>query len=253
MKLETLGVYGGESLGCRMTSLLVNDRIAVDAGSLAQALPIDRQSSISSILLTHSHMDHTSSLPFFVENVHAEIEGPIDIYASEATIYSVRKHLFNNDVWPDFSRVPNNLLPAVQFHELEPEVPVVLDGVKFTPFAVDHAIPTLGFLVEEGSAGMLWSSDTGPTHRFWELANESINLKAVCIETSFDNSMQAIADISFHLTPRTLGLELEKLERRLPILVHHMKPPCIEAIRGEVRQFANPDIHYLEQDKTYKL
>ena len=240
MKLETLGVYGGESRDCRMTSLLVNDRIALDAGSLAQALPIDRQSGIHSIVLTHSHMDHTSSLPFFVENVYARIDGPIDIYASAATIYSVRKHLFNNDVWPDFSRVPNNLLPAVRFHELESEVQVSLEGVKLTPFEVDHSIPTFGFLIEEGSAGMLWSSDTGPTHRFWEFANETINLKAVCIETSFDNSMQEIADVSSHLTPRTLAQELEKLERRVPILVHHMKPPCVEAIRTEVRELGNP-------------
>jgi len=253
MKIEVLGASGGASLECRMTSLLVNDTIALDAGSLAQALTIDRQERVRSILLTHSHLDHTNSLPFFVENVFDRLEGAIDIYASKATIYSVRKHLFNNESWPDFSRMPNNLLPSMKFHELEPEVPIVLDGVTFTPFEVDHLVPTYGFLIEEGSEGLLWSSDTGPTYRLWELANLSVNLKALCIETSFDNSMQRIADISFHLTPHTLAAELAKLERRIPILLHHLKPPCLQQVRSEVRAMQNPDIHFLEEGKTYRL
>jgi len=253
MKIEVLGVFGGASLGCRMTSLLVNDTIALDAGSLAQALTIERQEKVRSIVLTHSHVDHTNTLPFFIENIFDRIEGPIDIYASQATIYSVRKHMFNNDSWPDFSRMPNNLLPSMEFHELEPEVPVVIDSVKFTPFEVTHLVPTFGFLVEEGSDGLLWSSDTGPTYRLWELANLSVNLKALCVETSFDNSMQRVADISYHLTPRTLAQEMEKLERRLPILLHHLKPPCIEQVHSEIRALKNPDLHYLEQGKTYRL
>ena len=253
MKIEVLGAAGSASLNSRMTSLLVNDSIALDAGSLAQALTIDRQVGVHSIVLTHSHLDHTNSLPFFIENVFDRIEGPIDIYASKATIYSVRKHLFNNDSWPDFSRMPNNLLPSMKFHELEPEVPVVLDGVQFTPFEVDHLVPTFGFLMEEGSGGLLWSSDTGPTYRLWELANLSVNLKALCVETSFDNSMQRIADISFHLTPRTLEIELEKLERRLPVLLHHLKPPCVEQVRSEIKALNNPDLHFMEQGKIYRL
>ena len=66
MRIEVLGSFGGESMNCRMTCLLINDTIALDAGSLSQALPIERQRKIHTILLTHSHMDHTSSLPFFV-------------------------------------------------------------------------------------------------------------------------------------------------------------------------------------------
>ena len=72
MKIEVIGSYGGESLDCRMTCLLINDTIALDAGSLAQGLSIERQARVRSILLTHSHLDHTSALPFFVENVSAE-------------------------------------------------------------------------------------------------------------------------------------------------------------------------------------
>ncbi len=106
-----------------------------------------------SIVLTHSHMDHTTSLPFFTENVFGKIDRAIDIYTSAATVYAMRKHLFNNDTWPDFTRLPNHLLPAVRFHELDDEVPVTLDGVTFTPIAVNHLVPTFGFLIEHGRRG----------------------------------------------------------------------------------------------------
>ena len=150
MKIEVLGGYGGESIDCRMTCLLVNDGIALDAGSLSQALSIERQRQVHSIVLTHSHMDHTNSLPFFIENVFGVVRESIDVYASAATIYAIRKHLFNNDTWPDFTRLPNHLLPVMQFHELSAEMPVSIDGVRFTPIAVDHLIPTFGYRIEVG-------------------------------------------------------------------------------------------------------
>jgi ribonuclease BN (tRNA processing enzyme) len=253
MKIEVLGGYGGESLGCRMTCLLINERIALDAGSLSQALSIDRQVMVDSVLLTHSHMDHTSSIPFFIENVFSRREQQIDIYTSPATIYAIRKYLFNDATWPDFTRLPNHLLPAVKFHDIQDEVPIELAGVRFTPIPVDHLVPTHGFLIEQQGRSVLWSSDTGPTQRLWEVANQTRNLQAICIDTSFDNSLQRIADVSYHLTPQTLAVELEKLDKKVPILLHHLKPPCIEQIRTEIRQLKNPDLDFLEQGKIYEF
>lgn len=262
MKVEILGSYGGESIDCRMTCLLLNDAIALDAGSLSQSLPIARQRLVHSIVLTHSHMDHISSLPFFVENVFGKLHEAVDIYASPATIYALRRHLFNNDIWPDFTRLPNHLLPVIRFHELQDEVPVVIGasgsvngfgGVRFTPIPVNHVVPTYGFLIEHDGATFLWSSDTGPTQRLWEIANRTENLKGIWVDASFDNSMQGIADVSGHLTPATMALELKKLERRVPILLHHLKPPCIEQIQKEVAALGNPDIGFLEQGRVYEI
>ena len=253
MRIQVLGGYGGESLECRMTCLLINGRVALDAGSLSQALSVERQVDVHTILLSHSHMDHTNSLPFFIENVYGKTEKAIDIYGSTATVYAIRKYLFNNATWPGFTRLPNHLLPAMRFHELESEVPVVIDGVTFTPIPVSHTVPTHGFLIEQNGSAVLWSSDTGPTQRFWEIANRTPNLRAVCIDTSFDNSLQPIADVSLHLTPRTLAAELRKLEKKVPLLLHHLKPPCIAKIQEEVRALKNPDLGYLEQGKEYRF
>jgi len=234
-----------------MTCLLLNDAIALDAGSLSQALTIDRQVGVEAILLTHSHMDHTSSLPFFIENVFGRRDQPLDVYASPATIYAIRKYLFNNATWPDFTRLPNHLLPVVKFHEIQDEVPFELGGMRFTPIPVHHLVPTHGFLIEQDGQAVLWSSDTGPTQRLWEIANTTPSLRALCLDTSFNNALQQIADVSFHLTPQTFAQELEKLERKVPILVHHIKPPCEEEVRAEICALGNPDVDFLEQGKVY--
>jgi ribonuclease BN (tRNA processing enzyme) len=253
VQIEVLGCYGGEAEGRRMTCLLVNDSIALDAGSLSQALPVERQREVRTIVLTHSHVDHTCSLPFFIENVYERGRTAVDLHASPATIYALRKNLFNNAAWPDFTRLPNNLVPSVRFRELADETPIEIEGVKFTPIPVDHLVPTYGFLIEEDGAAVLWSSDTGPTTRLWEIANRTPHLRAVFLETSFDNSMQEIADASFHLTPQTLEIELRKLERTLPILLHHLKPPCVDRIHREVEALDNPQTGFLEQGRIYRF
>jgi ribonuclease BN (tRNA processing enzyme) len=252
MRIEVLGASGGESPGRRLTCLLINDQIALDAGSLTKGLELDRQARVGSILLTHSHLDHTTSIPFFIENVYGRRREAIDLHASRATIYALRRNLFNDASWPDFTRLPNHLLPAIQFREFESEVPLMIEGVRFTPIAMDHLVPTHGFLIEQGNSAVLWSSDTGPTERLWEIANRTPNLKALCVEVSFDSSMQRIADVSMHLTPRTLGVELGKLDREVPILLHHVKPQCAARIETEVAGWRRSDVDFLEQGRTYE-
>jgi ribonuclease BN (tRNA processing enzyme) len=252
MKIEVLGAYGGGSAECRMTCLLINGGIALDAGSLIQSLSLERQAEVHSIVLTHSHLDHTNSLPFFIENIFDRRE-PIDVYASATTIYAIRQHLFNNSTWPDFSRLPNHLLPSVNFHPLENEVPFMVDGVRFTPINVSHLVPTFGFLIEHEGAAVLWSSDTGPTVRLWEVGNLTPHLEAVFVETSFDNELQRIADLSHHLTPNTMRAEIAKLERSVPTFLHHLKPPCVETIRAQVAAMKLPQVELLEQDRVYEF
>ena len=37
----------------------------------------------------------------------------------------------------------------------------------------------------------------------------------------------------------------------MPVLVHHLKPPCIEKLVPEIAALGNPDVTLLEQGKTY--
>ena len=251
LEIEVLGCFGGESPECRLTCLLINGGTALDAGCLCQALPLERQLNVENVVITHSHMDHTNSLPFFVDNVFGRIANGVTIYGSEPTLYSVRKHLFNSASWPDFSLLPNHLEPAIHFEPFEEERELLIGNVSFLPIAVDHVIPTHGMLIESGGSAFLWSSDTGPTQRLWEVANRTPNLKGIGIDVSFDNSLQPVADASGHLTPATLASELEKLEVDVPLYIHHLKPFCAETIARELTGLGRPRVELLEQGRTY--
>ena len=99
---------------------------------------------------------------------------------------------------------------------------------------------------------MLFTSDTGPTERIWEVANTTEDLAALITECSFPNRLQAVADVSLHLTPQTLASELTKLTRRVPVYLYHFKPPYVDDLR---RELADTDLPHpvteLVQDETY--
>ena len=242
-----------------MTSFLIGDTVAVDAGAITRALTIEEQRSIQHVLVTHTHMDHTASLPFLTENTFGATTDPLTIYCTKQVLGAVRRHLFNNDTWPDFSRIPNQLYPSVKFEVIEPERPFVIAGVhggdlEVTAIPVHHIVPTTGLLLRQGSSSVLFTSDTGPTTRIWEVANATTDLAAVITECSFPNRLQEVADVSLHLTPQTLAAELGKLAGDTPVFIYHLKPPYVEELRAELSATAMPHpTTELIQDHTYSF
>jgi ribonuclease BN (tRNA processing enzyme) len=242
-----------------MTSFLLDGTVAVDAGAITRALTVDEQRQIRHVLVTHTHMDHTSSLPFLIENIFGANEKPVFIYCAKRVLAAVRKHLFNNDTWPDFSRIPNRLYPSVRFETVEAEKPFVIRDLRggdleVTAIPVNHIVPTTGLLLRQAGSSVLFTSDTGPTERIWEVANQTEDLAAVITECSFPNRLQEVADVSLHLSPQTLAEELAKLERRVPVYLYHFKPPYVEELRAEIAATTMPHpVTELVQDRVYRL
>jgi ribonuclease BN (tRNA processing enzyme) len=254
MEWLVLGSFGGSSPDCRMTSFLINKELALDAGAITQALSIEQQHTIRRIVITHSHLDHIASIPFLIENTFGSLSEPIEILLTPQVLSSVKRHLFNNDTWPDFTRIPNDMLPALRLIEVEPRRPFVSNGLTLTPIPVRHTVPTHGYLVDDGSTAVLFTSDTGPTEEVWRVANTTPDLAAVIVELSFPNRMQTVADLSLHFTPRTLAVELAKLERDVPVYLYHFKPPYVGELRAEVAaaRFPHP-VEELRQGGTYRF
>jgi ribonuclease BN (tRNA processing enzyme) len=253
MDIEVLGCFGGMTPEHKLTCLLIDETVAIDAGSLGSGLPLERQLAVRSVVLTHAHSDHTRDLPFFVDNVFGQHHDGLDVYASEPATYAVRRHVLNSDVWPDFSRLPNHLVPWLRLRELAEETTLAIGDLRITPFAVNHPVPTYGLLLESGGSAVLWSSDTGPTDRLWEIANRTPNLQAIFLDVSFCNRLQSVADESGHLTPLTMQRELRKLDRDVPILLQHLKPAFIDEIRAEVAALGLRSVGFLEQGRRYSF
>ena len=252
MKWRVLGSFGGSSPTCRMTSFLINDELALDAGSITQALTIEEQRTIRRVVLTHSHLDHTASIPFLIENTFGEPQQTMEILATPQVMHTLKNHLFNNDTWPDFTRIPNDMLPALRITEVTPRQPFEINGLRLTAIPVRHTVPTHGYLVEDAGGTVLFTSDTGPTREVWEVANRTANLAAVIVELSFPNRMQRVAELSLHLTPAMLAEELAKLQRDVPVYLYHLKPPYIDELRAELATTSLPHaVEELRQDDTY--
>ena len=196
-----LGAYGGSSPWHRQTSFLLDGTVSLDAGALTQSLTLEEQARVRSIIITHSHLDHVASLPFLVENVFGRTSGAIEIVATKEVAGLLQDHLFNDAIWPDFTRIPNHLLPAITFRVIEAGVPFRVDGLMAMAVPVSHVVPTFGYLVWNDAACVVFSSDTGPTEALWAEARRRPDLKAIFVECSFPDAMNEIADVSKHLTP----------------------------------------------------
>ena len=118
---------------------------------------------------------------------------------------------------------------------------------------VSHSVPTTGFIVDDGAGSLAFSSDTGPTQRFWDVVNATKNLKAVITESSFPNSEEALARISGHLTPALLGKELDKLKRDVPVYIYGAKPRFVPRIKKELGALKRKNVVMFVQGRTYTV
>jgi ribonuclease BN (tRNA processing enzyme) len=253
MKFKVLGCYGGNIPGHGMTSFLVDDALALDAGWVSGALSLKEQVKVKNILISHSHLDHTCSLPFLIDNNFSMPGFSLRIHAIPEVIASMKNHLFNNQTWPDFTCLPNDMTPVLKLVDVAEEQVFSINGLRIRAVRVSHIVPTTGFIIEDKKSAIAFSSDTGPTLRFWEIANEVPNLRAVITETSFPNELQDLASASGHLTPASLAEELKKLKRDVPVYLYGGKPKHLKAIKRQVREIGRKKLQLLVQGKTYRF
>jgi ribonuclease BN (tRNA processing enzyme) len=253
MKLRVVGCSGGSVRDRFLSCFLLNDTVALDAGGLAGPLTLEEQLRIRHVIVTHTHLDHNCGLPFFLDNVFGRLEEPIVVYGTDPVVRSLKTHMFNDELWPDFAKLPSEARPTLRFSTIEAERPFRISGLTFTPIAVDHLIPTVGVLVEDASGAILYTSDTGPTERVWQVASSHQRLKCVITEISFASDDDALARASGHMTPRILASELRKLTGKVPVLVTHTKPGHLSRIEDELAAMGLDGVELIEQGRTYEF
>jgi ribonuclease BN (tRNA processing enzyme) len=236
-----------------LTTYVVNDAIAIDAGSLGFALNLESQRHIKDVLLSHSHVDHLATLPIFLENVQEFSGSRVTIHGSSDVLDALRRHVFNGRLWPDLVHATLNSEPFFHLATLESGRAVEIAGVRITPIAVNHAVPTMGFLLEEKDATVVLSMDTGPTEELWRQANAIPRVDAIFLEATFPDSMADLAETAKHLTPKTFAQQAGKLARPAKIIAVHIKPAFFEQVVGELRRLALPDLEIGVPGKEYRF
>jgi ribonuclease BN (tRNA processing enzyme) len=251
MELRVLGCSGGEAEGNRLTGLLVNGRVAIDAGCLTQALSIQEQIGVRRIFISHSHLYHICTLPFFTKNIFGHTEVPVEIHALPGTLEALRRCLFNDELWPDFSVIPSPDNPIIRFTEIQPGRAYEVEGLRVTPIPVNHLVPCVGYLVEDDHSAFVFTSDTAETDEVYRVANAVENLKLFITEASVPDSQEWLAEASKHLTPGKLGRELTKLKKDVPVGIYHLTPGDRPQMLPELQALGDPRIRLLEQDARF--
>ncbi len=234
------------------TSALVNDTIAIDAGSIGFYGSAQDQARVKHIFITHTHIDHVASLPIFVENAYEGKPDCVTIHGSAEVLDSCHRDLFNDRIWPDFIAMSkDSKAPFLKLSRFDPGQSVELDGVKITAVPVNHVVPTQGYIVEDENSAVVITSDTGPTLEIWQRANANPKLKAVFIEGCFPNNLKWLAEASKHLTPSMVGEELKKLTRPARILIVHIKARFQKEMLAELAELKEPPVEIAQFGVPY--
>ena len=255
MKVKVLGCSGSEAIGHMPPGFLVNDVMMLDAGTITAALSIEAQSKITDILISHTHLDHIKSLMFLADNIIGRIKKPVNIRTIPGVIDAIRKHLMNDIIWPDFTKIPNAKNPVLTYKPMAVGALVTIAGLKVKTIPMNHPVPAVGFLVSDAKASILYSADTGPSELLWKEAARVKNLKAIIVDTSFPNSLDLIAGLSGHFTPAQLHQDLTKakVHVKVPIYIYHIKPVHHKKVIEELRALGRKNVKVLQEGKTYNF
>ncbi|HEV2913463.1 MAG TPA: 3',5'-cyclic-nucleotide phosphodiesterase [Pyrinomonadaceae bacterium] len=237
----------------RLTCFLIDDRVTVDAGSIAIALTDKQRNTVRDVIVTHPHMDHIASLPIFIDDLFGFLEEPIRVHATAEVIETLERDIFNWVVYPRFSELSNDHGPVMQYVPIRAGEEFRVAHLRVTAVPVNHIVPTVGLVVSDDKTTVAFSSDTYETEEFWELVNRTPLIDALLIEASFPDSMAKLAEISRHFTPALLNKELRKLNHNgLDILAVHLKPAYRDKLVSELEALNIPKLSVMEPGREYE-
>jgi ribonuclease BN (tRNA processing enzyme) len=238
MRVKILGCSGGIGGDLRTTTMLIDDDILLDAGTGVGDLTLEQLVKIDHIFVTHSHLDHVTSIPFLVDTVCWMRTKPVVVHATRDTTRILKEHLFNWKIWPDFAQIPDSDNPFMTYEEIGIGETVKLGDRSFTAVVANHVVPAIGYLLDSGKGSLLFSGDTTTNDALWEVANRTANLRYLIIETAFCNKEREIAVASKHLCPSMLAEELAKLARPAEVYITHLKPGEVALTMSEIEKDA---------------
>jgi ribonuclease BN (tRNA processing enzyme) len=234
MKVRVLGCSGAIARGSRTTSFLIDADILIDAGTGVGDLTVGEMLRIDHVFITHAHLDHIAALPLMLDAMGARRRQPVIVHALPQTIEAMRAHIFNNLIWPDFSRIPSEEAPFMRFVPIETGDVVEIGGRRIEALPAQHTVPAVGYAAsadptarKDGKAATwVFSGDTGPNPAFWRRVNQLDDVRMLVIETAFSRRESKLAEISQHLAPDTLAQELAQIApgKEYPIYITHTKP-----------------------------
>ena len=255
MEICILGSAGSEAPGHNAPAFLVDNSLLLDGGTVGLALDKIARCSITHVLITHAHLDHLKGIPFLLDNlVSMNPACHLQLISGREVIADIRKHIFNNRIWPDFSVIPDPKNSILSYRTISTRGPEMIGAYKVLATRVNHTVPAYGYMVEDASgACLLYTGDTGPTEAIWKKMRGH-DVKALIIEVSFPDELINFAHLTGHLCPSLLEAELKKMPK-IPdkIYISHLKAPFRAKIATELARILNVNLELLEEGKSFTV
>lgn len=258
MKLQLLPTTFDDK-GCataqqHLSCLVIDDCVAVDAGSLAMAASEIQREKIRNVVLTHAHLDHIAGLPLFIDDLFATLREPVCIHAAPEVIEILENNIFNWSVYPRFSELKNKYGEVVRYQEFEQKKDFTAAHLNFKAIKVNHKVPSVGFVISDSATKIAVSGDTAEIDEFWNVLNSEENLDALLIECAFPDELVELAHSSHHLTPKKLHKELMKFEHKnCPVYVFNIKPVYREQVIRELDELKIENLKIFHVGQIYNF
>jgi ribonuclease BN (tRNA processing enzyme) len=238
MILKFIGIHNARSRDTKLSCIIIDDILALDAGSLASGLTFDEQQKIRFILISHEHLDHIADIPLFALNNQ---DRTIKIFGIKETLDILVSHLMDGIIYP---RLAENLPFAgrqvLELCQMEPLHTQQIEAYKIKALSVSHSTGSVGFeVMDKSRKSLLYTGDAGEgLSAIWP----SVNPNILIVDLTFPDKLENLALNSKHLTPRMLGKELlnfKKLKGYLPAIIPiHLSPKYEFEIREELDAIA---------------
>lgn len=236
MQWRVLGCSGGLGSGGHTTAFLLDERVLIDAGTGVGRLSVAEMQRIERVFITHAHLDHVAGLAFLADTRFAAGTPPLQVFGRASVLRTLRRHIFNWRIWPDFTRLGPEQQPVLSMHPISVGEDVEFEGLRVTSVPARHTVPACGYVVDTGEAALVYSGDSTTCRDFWRALNRLERLDHLIIEVAYSDEEAALGHASRHYTPAVLGEALGRLRHRPEIHLMHHKPGRSQRIIEQCEQ-----------------
>jgi len=258
VKIQILGAHQFELKGARLTSLLIDGTLAIDAGGLTSALSLPQQKKVKTVLLTHHHFDHTRDLVTLAANAGYYWQGQLEVYALRYTLDVVTTCLLDGKMYVNFLEYPSKEKPSLLLEAIEPYKRKAIARYDVLALPAKHSVPAVGYQITSSDGKSLFY--TGDTTVGISDCWRHISPQLLITEVTGPNERGDWLEKVGHFSARLLKEELtqfRQLKGYLPrVIVIHIGNPNEQQIKEEVGQLAQEleaDISLGYEDMEFTL